>query len=522
MRVELIRHGETLWQGTGRYQGQTDVPLSEQGRQALSPASFSPEKVYITALQRTRQTAERLFPQARLVVVEDLGEMNFGRFEGRSAAEMEEDPSYRAWVEGMCRGQCPGGESLPAFSRRVCRAFARLLDWAVASEEEQLVLVVHGGTQMAVMEAFAIPSLALFFLGSALRARLCTGGRRMVRTPPTALAGKAGLYKRGMTWNLWWLGHSASAWTSCWGTQAGFPILWYGWAGQFPAWKSGCGGFFPRRRGENGPQVLCLRSCCRQGLWHLPFLYCGLLGRFILGFASFWRFSGGGRRWLYGDWGRKVAGFIGALREGTLEQASRAVARIVGRDTQRLDRAGVTRAAVETVAENFSDGVAAPCFTFSWAALPWPSAIRPSIPWTVWWGTGMNGISTLAAGRPGWTMEPTGFPPSVGVAAGGGGLALGGGWERCLADLAPGPAPTTPAPTQRKQRRRWPERWGFSWPDQLGILGYGWKNRPLESISARLYQRIFCAVTGCSMGQRPLPWRSDRLRCALVLGGGIG
>ena len=91
MRVELIRHGETLWQGTGRYQGQTDVPLSEQGRQALSPASFSPEKVYITALQRTRQTAERLFPQARLVVVEDLGEMNFGRFEGRSAAEMEED-----------------------------------------------------------------------------------------------------------------------------------------------------------------------------------------------------------------------------------------------------------------------------------------------------------------------------------------------------------------------------------------------------------------------------------------------
>ena len=103
MRVELIRHGETLWQGTGRYQGQTDVPLSEQGRQALSPASFSPEKVYITALQRTRQTAERLFPQARLVVVEDLGEMNFGRFEGRSAAEMEEDPSYRAWVEGMCR-----------------------------------------------------------------------------------------------------------------------------------------------------------------------------------------------------------------------------------------------------------------------------------------------------------------------------------------------------------------------------------------------------------------------------------
>ena len=44
-------------------------------------------------------------------------------------------------------------------------AFASLLDWAVASEEEQLVLVVHGGTQMAVMEAFAIPSRPYFSWG---------------------------------------------------------------------------------------------------------------------------------------------------------------------------------------------------------------------------------------------------------------------------------------------------------------------------------------------------------------------
>ena len=49
-----------------------------------------------------------------------------------------------------------------------------------------------------------------------------------------------------------------------------------------------------------------------------------------------------------------------ALKDGTLEDARAAVSRIVGRDTGALDRSGVTRAAVETVAENFSDGVAAP------------------------------------------------------------------------------------------------------------------------------------------------------------------
>ena len=50
------------------------------------------------------------------------------------------------------------------------------------------------------------------------------------------------------------------------------------------------------------------------------------------------------------------------LAKGDLSAARRAVGRIVGRDTGSLTAAGVTKAAVETVAENFSDGVAAPLF----------------------------------------------------------------------------------------------------------------------------------------------------------------
>lgn len=50
------------------------------------------------------------------------------------------------------------------------------------------------------------------------------------------------------------------------------------------------------------------------------------------------------------------------LEKGDLPAAQRAVGRIVGRDTEALTAEGVTKAAVETVAENFSDGVAAPLF----------------------------------------------------------------------------------------------------------------------------------------------------------------
>lgn len=58
------------------------------------------------------------------------------------------------------------------------------------------------------------------------------------------------------------------------------------------------------------------------------------------------------------------------LEADDLPGAQKAVGRIVGRDTDRLDRAGVTRAAVETVAENFSDGVIAPLFYMALGGAP--------------------------------------------------------------------------------------------------------------------------------------------------------
>ena len=50
------------------------------------------------------------------------------------------------------------------------------------------------------------------------------------------------------------------------------------------------------------------------------------------------------------------------LKKGDLAGARKAVSMIVGRDVERLDETGVTKAAVETIAENTSDGVIAPLF----------------------------------------------------------------------------------------------------------------------------------------------------------------
>ncbi len=275
------------------------------------------------------------------------------------------------------------------------------------------------------------------------------------------------------------------------------PVVWMGRA--ISGLEERLRRIFPKTTRENGPQVLCLRSCCRQGLWHLPFLYCGLLGRFILGFASFWRFSGGGRRWLYGDWGRKVAGFIGRCgRELWSRPSRRWPASWDGTPSGWTGRGSPGRRWRPW--RKISDGVAAPLFYFFLGGAPLALCYKAIN--TMDSMVGYRNERYLYFGR--WAARlddganwlPARLSALLLVAAA---WLLGedgrGAWRIWRRDrrnhASPNAAQTEAAMAGALGVRR---------PGQLGILGYGWKNRPLESISARLYQRIFCAVTGCSMG----------------------
>lgn len=157
MEVLLLRHGKTAGNADGRYIGRTDLPVTEEGLEALRAlgSDESVTRVYVTPLCRTHQTAAVLFPRAEQVVVEELREMDFGAFEGRTAEEMENDPDYRAWVAGDCVGTCPGGESIESFGARIRGAFRAVAAEAMARGDKKLVIVAHGGSFMALMISFA-------------------------------------------------------------------------------------------------------------------------------------------------------------------------------------------------------------------------------------------------------------------------------------------------------------------------------------------------------------------------------
>jgi probable phosphoglycerate mutase len=152
-RLGLLRHGRTAWNEDGRLQGRADPPLSPAGTAALRrlrlPADWVDSPWYVSPLRRARQSAVCLGIAAPTVEA-CLIEMDFGRFEGRTLAELRSDPSLdMAALEA--RGldfQPPGGES----PRQVQ---ARLRPWlrAVGAAGGRVGAITHKGVIRAVLAA---------------------------------------------------------------------------------------------------------------------------------------------------------------------------------------------------------------------------------------------------------------------------------------------------------------------------------------------------------------------------------
>lgn len=164
MEVILLRHGQTEGNLAGRYIGRTDEPLCEAARRHLREVEpfTGVSNVLVSPLRRARETARLLFPGAALTICQDLREIDFGDFEGRTAEEMSGDPAYGEWVRGGCTGPCPRGESLDRFMERTCAAFGLAVRRSIAQKEEHLVVVAHGGSIMAIMSRYARPRRPFF------------------------------------------------------------------------------------------------------------------------------------------------------------------------------------------------------------------------------------------------------------------------------------------------------------------------------------------------------------------------
>lgn len=153
MRTVLIRHGKTAGNLAGRYIGcKTDEPLCASGITELRRRAYpAVSRVWVSPMRRCRETAAILYPHLTPEVVEDFRECDFGAFENLGYAQLNGRADYQRWIDSGGELPFPGGESRAEFARRCVRAFDRL------QRAEDCALIVHGGTVMAIMEAYARP-----------------------------------------------------------------------------------------------------------------------------------------------------------------------------------------------------------------------------------------------------------------------------------------------------------------------------------------------------------------------------
>jgi broad specificity phosphatase PhoE len=154
-RLVLVRHGETLGRSSERFHGRSDVALAPEGREQMIAARAALRReafdiVAASPLQRSFAAARALAPGVPIWIASELREIDFGRWEGLTKAEIEaRDPVlYRDWQARRAGFEYPGGERRAAFNARVMRGFERLEATGVPCA----LAVLHKGVIRSLVE----------------------------------------------------------------------------------------------------------------------------------------------------------------------------------------------------------------------------------------------------------------------------------------------------------------------------------------------------------------------------------
>lgn len=169
-RIYLVRHGVTAWNQDLRYQGQTDVPLCDYGREQVKRLAarladrLEVDAFYTSDLSRAAETAAIVAAPHGLPVKRraDFREINFGRWEGLTATQIREQFAdiYNEWLAKPLGVRPPGGETYAEVASRVRLGIAELV---ALHPGRNVVLVAHGGAIRCIIGTALGMDLNLFW-----------------------------------------------------------------------------------------------------------------------------------------------------------------------------------------------------------------------------------------------------------------------------------------------------------------------------------------------------------------------
>jgi len=168
-RIYLIRHGEVAGAGVPRYNGHSDVALSERGEEQyhLLRERFADARItacYTSDLSRCRRGGEILGQHLGVEPIADpaLRELNIGIWEGMTWAEIQESwpAEWQERLADIVNYRVTDGENLLDLEARIMPAIERIIE---RHRGEDVLVVAHGGANRVILlNAIGAPLSALF------------------------------------------------------------------------------------------------------------------------------------------------------------------------------------------------------------------------------------------------------------------------------------------------------------------------------------------------------------------------
>lgn len=165
-RLHFIRHALTQGNVEHRFVGVTDIPALPKGldtiREYKAEGMYpNVSQVYVSPLLRCRQTAEVIYEDTPMEIVDGLHEMNFGDLEDKTLEEAKKLPSF-AEYERIIKSKdpaarIPGGESMNDLLKRVSTSINDIIADMFKRQITSAAVVTHGGLISSTMATWGLP-----------------------------------------------------------------------------------------------------------------------------------------------------------------------------------------------------------------------------------------------------------------------------------------------------------------------------------------------------------------------------
>lgn len=151
--IALFRHGLTEENKRNAYLGWNDSPLCTESQGVSTTRRY--ECYFSSDLQRCISTSNLLFPTIPLILLDQLREMNFGKWEGHTYEDLKDKRLYQQWLSDPFTNSPPDGESFQQFTKRVQTGWERVTQEILSHNLQRCAVMTHGGVINYLLSEFA-------------------------------------------------------------------------------------------------------------------------------------------------------------------------------------------------------------------------------------------------------------------------------------------------------------------------------------------------------------------------------